>query len=391
MSALSGVRVFDFGRYVAGPWCGQLLQGLGADVVRVERPGGGEDRAVVPVGPEQVGAYLVHCGRGKRSMTLRPNVPAAGEIVDRIIGAADVIVANVPDETLAGIGLDWEHVQAVNPRCVLATATTFGTIGPYAGRLGFDGVGQVMSGSTHLAGHPGDPMKSFVPWVDYGTATLLALGVIAALHERTTTGVGRRVEASLLATALANTGHMLIEQAVEHTDRAGTGNRHPAIGPSDIVATRDGHLIVQVVGDAMFARWCALVGRDDLVGDPRFVDDPARGDNGVELSKIHAEWCAARTTAQAIDELAAAEIPAGPVLTLGGVLADPHIASVMLDQATVPGAGIVPVTGYPLRYGGAMPGFGDRPPAVGEHTDDVLGELGYDIEAIAVLRAGRAV
>ena len=389
---LDGIRVADFGRYVAGPWCAQLLQGLGAEVVRIERPSGGEDRSVFPIGTEAVGAYFVHCNRGKRAMTLQPTKPAGREVVDRIVRWADVVIANVPDESLTAMGLDWPTVHAANPRAVLATVTAFGTTGPYAGRLGFDAVGQVMSGATHLAGRPGDPIKSFVPYVDYGTAGLLAFATVAALFQRERTGLGARVEGSLLGTALSVSAHTLIEQAVAGTDREATGNRHPAAGPSDIVATRDGRLVVQVVGDALFGRWCQLVGRPDLVDDPRFADDLARGQHGAELSDVLSQWCATRSTEEALAELAAAAIPAGPLFTPQQALDDPHIQATMLTTADVPGVeGPSPALVYPLSSSGSPIDLGRRVPRVGEHTDEVLGELGYTVEEIAELRAALIV
>lgn len=389
--ALDGIRVLDAGRYVAGPWAAQLLQGLGADVLRVERPAGGEDRFIFPVGDDGLSAFFVHCNRGKRAMTLSPTKPEGREVMARLVAWADVIVANMPDETLAAMGLDWATVHAANPRAVLATATTFGTTGPYAGRLGFDGIGQVMSGSTWMNGHPGDPMKSFVPWVDYTTAGMLALGVVTALFQRERTGLGTRVEGSLLGSALATTGHILTEQAIAHLDRHGTGNRHPAAGPSDIVATRDGRIIVQVIGNAMFARWCALVGRPDLLDDDRYTTDERRGINGEDLSAILRAWAAERTTAQALDELAAGELPAGPLLTPQEALDDPHVRT-MLDAATVAGVGDdVAAVRTPVHLADGSVPLGAAAPSLGEHTEAALAALGYDITAVAALRAARVI
>lgn len=389
--ALSGIKVVDFGRYVAGPWCAQLLQGMGADVVRVERPTGGEDRLIFPISDE-MGAYFLHCNRGKRAMTLNPTKPAGREVVTRLIGWADVIVANVPDETLANMGLAWETVRSINPRAVLATASTFGTVGPYAGRLGFDGIGQVMSGAAHMSGHPGDPMKSFAAWVDYGTAGNLALGVVSALFARHTTGRGTRVEGSLLGTALAVTGHVLTEQSAMKADRSGTGNRHPAAGPSDLIKTANGHVLVQVVGQAIFSRFCTLIGRPELFDDPRFATDDLRGESGVELSAIVTEWCSTRTTDEVLTALAGAEVPAGPLLNPQQVLDDPHIGAVMMERIAFDGsATTIAVTAPPVRMGEGLAGFGTHPPALGEHTDEMLGLLGYEAGAIADLRAARII
>ncbi len=391
VGSLAGVHVLDFGRYVAGPWCAQLLQCLGADVVRVERPAGGEDRFLFPIS-DDLGAYFLHCNRGKRAMTLNPTKPAGREVVARLIKWADVIVANVPDEALLAMGLDWDSVHGANPRAVLATASTFGTTGPYAGRVGFDGIGQVMSGAAYMSGYAGEPMKSFAPWVDYGTASNLAFAVMGALFARQTTGRGCRVEASLLGTALTATGHVLIEQSAIQRGRGATGNRHPAAGPSDLIATLDGHVLVQVVGDAIFARWCSMIGHPELVDDPRFASDDLRGENGPELTRLAGEWCATRTTAQALEEFAAASVPAGPLLSLQQVIDDPHVASAMMERAERDhDGGTVAVIAPPVRLSEGGAALGAHGPALGAHTDQMLRAVGYDQAEIDGLRAARII
>lgn len=388
---LAGVRVLDFGRYVAGPWCAQLLQGLGADVVRVERPTGGEDRFLFPIS-DDVGAYLLHCNRGKRGVTLNPTKPEGRAVVEKLIGWADVIVANMPDDALASMGLDWDSVHSRNPRAILATASTFGTTGPYAGRLGFDGIGQVMSGAVHLSGYPEEPIKAFYPWVDYGTASNLAFAVVGALYGRVTSGVGVRVEASLLGTALASGGHVLTEQDVSAPNRVGTGNRHPAVGPSDIVATSDGRIIIQIIGNSIFARWCKMIGHPEMIEDPRFATDDLRGENGIALTQIAADWARALTTMEALDQLTAAGVPTGPVLSLQQTLDDPHVSAVMLDQAEVVGFDRpVRVVSNPIRVGDGGVPLGSRAPGLGEHTNDILTELGYSAAEIAALREARVI
>ena len=391
-AVLSSIRVLDFGRYVAGPWCAQILQSMGAEVIRIERPTGGEDRTLFPIGADDMGAYFVHCNRGKRCIGLNPTKPDGREVVARLVRTADVVVANLPNESLMAMGLDWQSVHSANPRVVLATATTFGSTGPYAGRLGFDGIGQVMSGATYLSGHPGAPMKSFVPWVDYGTAANLAIAVMGALMQRAHTGVGSHVEASLLGTALAVSGHILSEQAVTGVGRQATGNRHPAAGPSDIVATRDGHVIVQVVGNPMFRRWCVAIGQPELVDDVRFATDDLRGANGPALSELVSQWCAQRTTAEVLAELAERNVPAGPLYSPQQALDDPHISSQLLESASVPGVpGPVPVAAPPFRLSDGGGVLGTESPLLGQHTDEVLQSLGYSEDDIAALRTGRIV
>lgn len=384
--------VVDFGRYVAGPWCGFLLSALGAEVIRVERPGGAEDRALFPLADGGPGAFLVHANRGKRSVTVHPGRPGGREVVDALVDAADVVVANLPDATLVALGLDWERVHARNPRAVLATATTYDTSGPYGDRLGFDGIGQAMGAAMHLSGHAGEPMKSAVPWVDYQTATILAMGVCAALRQRELTGVGRHVACDLVGTAVAAAGHFLAEEAALGLGREGTGNRHPMAGPSDSIATADGRILVQVVGDAMFARWCRAVGRPDLIDDPRFASDEQRGRHGEVLSEMMRHWCSNRSTQEVLAALGAAEVPAGPVLSAAGALADPHIAATMLTEVDAAGLGDpVVVTRAPLRIDGARPAAGTHLAPLGADTDEVLRSLGFDDARVAALRDAGAI
>jgi crotonobetainyl-CoA:carnitine CoA-transferase CaiB-like acyl-CoA transferase len=393
MSIFRGLRVLDFGRYVAGPWCAALLGDLGAEVIRIEKRGGSEDRFVGPVADGGEGALFLQVNRNKKSLTLDPAAPAGREVVRRLIATADVVVANLPPQRLRALGLDWDTVSKLRPSLVLTTVSAFGSGGPYEERLGFDGIGQAMSGAMYLSGHPGEPMKAYVPWVDFGTAGLAAFATVAALYERRTTGLGRHVEASLLHTALSVANAPLIEQQVRKLDRIATGNRAQTAGPCDAFRTADGWVLVQVVGQPLFARFAALIGAPELLADPRFADDNARGVHGAELSGRMARWCAARTTADVLAALERAQIPAGPVQSPAQALDDPHIrATGMLRAVDYPGLPVsAPVTDTPVRLGQAAADGMTRAPLLGEHTDEILRELGYDAAAIAALRADRVV
>jgi len=393
MAIFRGIRVLDFGRYVAGPWCAALLGDLGAEVIRIEKRGGSEDRFVGPVADGGEGALFLQVNRNKKSMTLDPATPAGREVARRLIATADVVVANLPPQRLRALGLDWETVSKLRPSLVLTTVSAFGSGGPYEERLGFDGIGQAMSGAMYLSGHPGEPMKAYVPWVDFGTAGLAAFATVAALYERRTSGLGQHVEASLLQTALSVADAPLIEQQVRALDRVATGNRGQTAGPSDALRTRDGWVLVQVVGQPLFARFAALIGAPELLTDPRFADDTARGANGAELSERMARWCAARTTAEVLAELERAQIPAGPVHSPAQALGDPHVqAARLLREIDYPGLPRpAPISDTPVRFERTPARAIERAPLLGEHTDALLGELGCDAAAIAALRADGVV
>src|SRR5947208_4904770 len=222
---LTGTRVLDFGRYIAGPYCAALLADLGADVIRIERRGGGEDRWVAPVAPDGVGALYLVMNRNKRAMTLDPSCPEGREIVKKLVATADVVVANLPPEVLRSLSLDLESLRTVKPDIILTTVTAFGAGGPWSAKHGFDGIGQVMCGSAYLTGTPEQPLRAAVPWVDCGTASLAAFGTLAALMARRQTGRGQKVEGALLRTAVAFNNPTLLEQAVVQPSRIATLNR----------------------------------------------------------------------------------------------------------------------------------------------------------------------
>ena len=385
---LAGVRVLDFGRYIAGPYCAALLADLGADVIRVERRGGGEDRWVAPVAPDGAGALFLTMNRSKRAMTLDPACPEGREIVERLVATADVVVANLPPEVLRSLALDLDSLRRVKPDIILTTVTAFGAGGPWSHRHGFDGVAQLMCGSTYLTGTPEQPMRASIAWVDCGTASLAAFGTLAALMSRNKTGRGQKVEGALLRTAVAFNNSTLIEQQVIKVNRVATMNRGQTAAPSDMFRTKDGWIIAYAIGNPMFNRWAKLMGEDHWLSDPRFKDDEARGDHGEIVSKRMAEWCAERTTSEALAALEAVKIPAGPLYSPQQALEDAHIrAAGLLRDTEYPGLPHpAPLAPTPVDLSETPGRFRRHAPSLGEHTDAILAELGYDAEAISRLR-----
>jgi crotonobetainyl-CoA:carnitine CoA-transferase CaiB-like acyl-CoA transferase len=390
---LEGVRVLDFGRYIAGPYCATLLAEFGAEVIRVEKRDGSEDRFVAPVGKGGEGALFLQINRNKKCITLDPMKAEGQEVLRRLVARSDVVVANLPPQTLQAMKLDYESLKAIKSDIILTTATAFGGPGPWSDRVGFDGIGQVMSGAVYMTGAGDPPYRAAVPWVDFGTALHCAFGTLAALIERGKSGRGQIVEGALLATALTFTNATLIEQAVIAVNRVPTGNLGQTSAPADIYRTTDGWVLCQVTGQPLFVRWTKLMGEDSWLNDPRFSDDIKRGDNGPLISQRMARWCAERTTQEAVDTLGRAQIPAGPVLSPQQALDHPHIrAAGFMTNVDYPGLpNPAPVARAAVRLSQTPGEIVNRPPTLGEHTDLVLGELGYDAVTIAALRKAGAI
>jgi len=390
---LKGIRVLDFGRYIAGPFCAAMLGDFGAEVIRIEKLDGSEDRFVAPVAAGGEGALFMQMNRNKLGMTLNPMKPEGREVVKKLVKTADVVVANLPPETLGAMGLDYASLKATKPDIILTTVSAFGHGGPYSNRVGFDGIGQVMAGSVYMSGEPGRPMRAAVAWVDFGTALSCAFGTMAALMARQQTGKGQQVEGALLKTAMTFTNSMLIEQAVINVNRVSTGNRGQTSAPSDLFQVKDGWIVVHVVGQPLYERWAKLMGEPHWLTDPRFKDDISRGDNGTLISARMAEWCKTRTAAEALAALEQARVPAGPVNTPQQALDDPHVAAMgFMTGLDYPGMHKpAPVMKTHVNLSETPGSVRHRSPTLGEHTDQIMAELGYSKADIADLRKKRVV
>jgi crotonobetainyl-CoA:carnitine CoA-transferase CaiB-like acyl-CoA transferase len=397
---LDGIRVLDFGRYIAGPFCAALLGDLGAEVIRIERLGGGEDRFFIPVGGSAAsgpkaggGAMFLAMNRNKRGMTLDPAAPNGREIVRRLVATSDVVVANLPPAVLRSLALDLDSLREIKPDIILTTVTGFGAGGPLSNKHGFDGIGQAMSGAVYLSGTPEQPIALKVPWVDFGTACLSAFGTMAALLERGKSGRGQKVEGALLRTAIAFANAVLIEQSLTHVDRMAIGNRGFNSAPADYFRTKDGWIVATVIGGPMFRRWCRMIGEEHWLADPRFADDQARGDNGDIISERMGGWCAERTCEEALAALEKASIVAGQVYSPQQALDDAHIrAAHLLEERDYPGLDrTVPLAPTPIELSETPGTYRQPAPLLGEHTDEILASLGYDAAEIAALHAEKVV
>lgn len=391
---LEGMRVLDFGRYIAGPYCTTILAQLGAEVIRIEKLDGSEDRFTTPVTSGGEGAMLLQMGNSKKGLTLNPMKPEAKEVVRRLVKSSDVVVANLPLETLHAMGLDYESLKEIKEDIILTHQSAFGDTGPYKNRVGFDGIGQAMSGSMYMSGDAeSGPKKLSSPWVDFTTAMAGCIGTLSAIMHHRATGEGQLVMGSLFGSSVLVSIAALIEQDMLGLDREGIGNRGYNGGPSDTFQTKDGWVLVQSIGRPLFKRWCDLMGEEHWLTDPRFESDQDRGDNGHLISERMSKWCAERTTAEAIDAMEAARLPCGPVLSPQQVLDDPHLKAMgLLESVDYPGLDKpARIANFPIKMSKTEVSIKGRAPVLGEHTDEILTGLGFSADEIAKLRENRVV
>ena len=393
MLLLNDVRVLDFGRYIAGPFCAALLGDLGADVIRIEKVDGSEDRFTTPVSRNGDGAGFMQLNRNKRGITLNPRTPEGRQILERLIPTADVVIANLPPDTLATMGLDYESLCTHRSDIILTTSTAFGASGPYATRVGFDGVAQAMSGNLHMTGNADEPTKNYFPYVDFTTASLNAMATLAAIIHRTKNGEGQHVQGCLLASALSIANGTMIEQALLGVNRSGTGNRGQTSAPSDTFQTKDGWILVQVVGNPLYERWARLMGEDSWLVDSKYSTDESRGLHAVDISSRMQEWTSSRTTTEAVKALEDARIPCGEVLSPQGALDNEQVLSMgFLESIDYPGIDTpAPIAHMPMDFSTLDVSIRRRAPTLGEHTNEILESLGFEKSEIISFREARAI
>jgi crotonobetainyl-CoA:carnitine CoA-transferase CaiB-like acyl-CoA transferase len=385
--ALAGVRVLDLTRILAGPTCTQLLGDLGADVVKVERPGAGDDTRKwgppfvegLDGRPTAESAYYLGANRNKRSVAIDIAHPEGQALVRKLLERCDALVENFKVGDLARYGLGYEQLRADFPRLVYCSITGFGQTGPYAPRAGYDYLAQGMGGIMSITGEPdGEPMKVGVGIADVMCGMYATVAILAALRHRDATGHGQWIDMALLDTQVAwlvNEGmnYLLSGQVPRRL-----GNEHPNIVPYKVFESRDGYVILAVGNDGQFQKWCRFAGAGDLAADPRFATNSLRVRHRRELYALMPAYVRAKTTREWVDGLAALGVPCGPVNTIDQVFEDPQVRArgmrVDVPHATA-AAGTVPLIANPIRMTRTPPSCRHGPPALGEHTDEVLAEL----------------
>jgi crotonobetainyl-CoA:carnitine CoA-transferase CaiB-like acyl-CoA transferase len=388
---LKGLKVLDLSRVLAGPWCTQLLADLGADVIKIERLGIGDDtRHWGPPwhgeGDDRVAAYFLSANRGKRSAAIDFATPEGATLVRKLAAQSDVMVENFKAGGLAKFGLDAASLRAANPRLIVASITGFGQDGPYADRAGYDYIIQGMGGLMSITGQPdgapgGGPMRVGVAVADLFTGLYTTVAILAALNARNASGEGAHIDMALFDAQLAMLANQASNALISGKDPPRQGNTHPNIVPYQPFAAADQPIIIAIGNDRQFARLAGICGHPEWAADERFASNGARVANREAVVALVAEVIASKPAAEWLDQLEAAGIPAGPINTITHALNDVQAQ----HRAMVRSIGGMSMVGSPVRIDGARADSDLPPPRLGEHTDQVLGEIGLSLEEVRAL------
>jgi crotonobetainyl-CoA:carnitine CoA-transferase CaiB-like acyl-CoA transferase len=397
-AALQGIRVLDLSRVLAGPWASQCLADLGAEVIKIEKPGEGDDTRgwgppfiAGPQGERGDAAYFLSANRGKKSVAIDMATPEGQQILQAMARKCDIVIENFKVGGLKKYGLDYESLKAINPALIYCSITGFGQDGPYAARAGYDFMIQGMGGLMSLTGQPdgmpgAEPMKVGVAFADIFTGLYSATGVLAALYHRERTGEGQQIDMALLDTQVAVLANQALNYLVGGKPPGRLGNAHPNIVPYQAFPTADGHIILAVGNDRQFREFCAIAG---IAADARFETNRGRVEHRAELAPMIAAVMGTRTTAQWVEALEAAAVPCGPINRLDEVFADEQVKARGLEMALTRADGTVtPSVASPIRLSATPVEYARAAPALGADTDAVLGEwLGLSTDAIAALKS----
>jgi len=402
MGALSHLRVLDLSRVLAGPWSGQILADLGADVIKVERPGAGDDTRAwgPPFLKDAYGentseaAYYLSANRNKRSVTIDFTQPEGQRLVRELAARSDIVIENFKVGGLAAYGLDYASLKAVNPRLIYCSITGFGQTGPYAKRAGYDFMIQGLGGLMSLTGRPegeagAGPVKVGVALTDILTGLYSTVAILAALAHRDQAGIGQHIDMALLDVQVACLANQAMNYLTTGNAPRRLGNAHPNIVPYQDFPTADGDFILTVGNDGQFRKFAEVAGQPQWADDPRFATNKQRVANRAELIPLIRQATVFKTTAEWVAQLELAGVPCGPINDLAQMFQDPQVLARGLALSIPhPLAGSVPQVASPIRLSETPVEYRQAPPLLGEHTEAVLSELlGLDEQAVRQLRA----
>jgi len=392
--ALDGIRVLDLSRVLAGPYCAMLLADLGAEVVKIEDTATGDESRTWPPHKEGESAAFLVINRNKRDMTLDLKHAAGVEVLRRMVGRADVLIENFRTGTMESFGVGYDALAALNPRLIYCGISAFGRTGPRAESAGYEALMQAFSGIMSITGEPdGAPVRCGVSFLDLATGILCAFGIVSALHQRAKTGLGQRVEGSLLETAVGLLNYHAEGYLLTGAIPKALGSSHPSLSPYRNFRCRDGQWVfIAGANDRLWGRLAAALGLPEMATDPRFAVNVERVKHRRELEAVLEEAIGGHDREPLLKMLEEAGVPATPVNTVDQVMNDPQTAArQVIERVVHPRLGEIPVVGTPLKFSAMRPGVRRAAPLQGEHTDAVLAEHGYSAAEVAALRAKKVI
>lgn len=371
---LEHIKVLDFTRVLAGPYCTMLLADMGAEVIKIEKPGTGDDtRGFGPYQNNESG-YFMFLNRGKKSIELNLKSNESIELLKELIKEADVVIENFRPGVMKKLGLDYEKVKQLNPGIIYASISGFGQYGPYSARPAYDLVAQAMGGLASITGHPQQPPTRVGSSIgDMSAALYTAYGIMVALFHRQRTGEGQYIDVAMVDSIFSLLESNVMRYTIEGTVPERIGSRHPISSPFDIFKAQDGYIVIAVANDSLFKRLCSIMGRPELEQDERFCKDALRTKHVDELKLIIEDWLQAYTVEEAVEMMNNGGVPSSPILNIQEICEDDHIAvREMLVELEHPIAGKTKILGNPVKFS-KTPAIINKPsPSLGEHTDEIL-------------------
>lgn len=388
VKVLNGIRVVDISTFQAAPFCCQILADFGAEVIRVEPPGGSIDRELGPFAPSGENIAVAMYGRNKKGITLNLESPKGKEILEALVKESDVLVTNLTPRAVKKLGIGYTSLQKVNPRIIYASITGYGQYGPYAERPGFDPIFQAIMGHMYITGFKDSPpTKSGASFTDYGAGLYGVIGILLALRHRDKTGEGQEIDIAMLDTGVSFMEAVFAQYKVLNEIQPRMGNARPFSAPTDAYRCKDGYVYFAITFNKMWRKFTKLIGRAELVNDPRFSTSELRRKNRDYMNSLAEGWLADKTRSDAVELLVNAGIPAGPVNTVTEALADPQImAREMIVEIEHPSIGKVPLSGIVPRLSKTPGSIETCVPSLGQHNKEIYCELlGYSEEELKQL------